>query len=357
MNIKIEKTTNPKEKPLKQESEGTLGFGNYFTDHMFLMEYKEDQGWINPRIVPYQPITLDPASVVLHYGQEIFEGMKSYRGVNDDILLFRAYENAKRFNRSAERMCMPQLDEDMYYEALRTLVDLDRDWVPHAEGTSMALRIALIATDAKLNVHPSSNYLLFMFCSPSGSYYKEGLNPISIYVEDKYVRSAEGGTGFAKTGGNYAGSLKASYEAVQKGYAQVLWLDGIERKYVEEVGAMNIMFVIDDVIVTAPLSGTILAGVTRSSIITLAKEMGLKVEERRLTIDEIFKASEQGQLNEVFGTGTAAVVSPVGKITYKNREIIINNNETGSITKKLYNKLISIQTGKEEDKFGWVSVV
>ena len=356
MEIKITRTTRPFAKPLAQEEAGTLGFGKYFSDHMFLMDDDEENGWHNARIEPYHPLELDPAATVLHYGQEIFEGMKAYRSKNDEILFFRARKNAERWNQSAARMCMPTMDLDMYLEALNAIVNVERDWVPHAYGTSLVLRPAMIATDPFLGVHPSKKYLFFILCSPSGAYFKNGMNPVNIYVEEEYIRAAPGGTGFAKCGGNYAGSLLAAAKAEAKGYEQVLWLDAKEHKYVEEVGGMNMMFVIDDTIITAPLDGTILPGVTRDSILTLAKDAGYKTEERRLSIGEVVQAAHEGRLNEAFGTGTAAVVAPVGKLCYKGEEIVVNNGQTGPKAAYLYDRLLNIQLGNYEDKFGWVTV-
>lgn len=351
MNITITKTSNPKERP---KDESKLGFGSKFSDHMFIMDYEEGRGWHNERIVPYGPLMLDPASPVLHYGQEIFEGLKAYRSHADDILLFRPRENALRMNRSAERMCMVQIDPDQHVEAIKAIVDCERDWVPRSEGTSLYLRPTMIADGNALGVHAAHKYIYYIICSPSGAYYKNGLAPISIYVEDKYVRAVKGGTGFAKTGGNYASSLKASEEAAAKGFDQVLWLDGAERKYIEEVGAMNMMFLINGVIVTAALEGTILPGVTRMSILQLAKDMGIKIEERQLSVSELMEAGESGALQEAFGTGTAAVVSPVGKLTYKGKAATVNNGQIGELTQKLYDTLTGIQTGSVSDKYGWV---
>ena len=356
MQIKITRNSKPFAKPLAQEAAGTLGFGNYFSDHMFLMNYEEGKGWHNARIEPYHNLSLDPATTALHYGQEIFEGMKSYRAKDGRILFFRAKNNADRWNRSAERMCMPAMDPEMYCEALNAIVNIDRDWAPHAPGTSLVLRPAMIALDANLSVHPAKEYLFFIICSPSGAYFKNGMAPTSIYVEEKYIRAAPGGTGYAKCGGNYAGSMRASKDVEEKGYDQVLWLDAIEHKYVEEVGSMNMMFVIDDTIITAPLTGTILPGVTRDSIITLAKDAGYKVEERKLSIDEVYKAAHEGRLNEAFGTGTAAVVAPVGMLCYREKKIVINNGEIGPKAAYLYDKLLNIQLGNYEDKYGWVTV-
>ena len=354
MDIKVTRTMTPMSKPLAEEKAGTLGFGNFFSDHMFLMNYTKEKGWHDARICPLTDLKFHPAAMGLHYGQEIFEGMKSYRTKDDRMLLFRPYENAKRWNDSAERMCMPQMDEDMFVDSIKAIVDMDRDWAPHAEGTSLVLRPAMVATTPNLGVHPSDEYIFFIITSPSGAYYPEGIDPVSIYVEDEYIRAARGGTGYAKTGGNYAGSLKAAQLAAEKGFTQVLWLDGIEKKYVEEVGSMNMMFVIDGTIITAPLDGTILPGVTRSSVIQLARDKGLKVEERKLSIDEICEAYDAGKLDEAFGTGTAAVVSPVGKLQYKDKEMIINDFKTGPIAKDLYDSLLSIQIGDSPDPYGWM---
>ncbi len=356
MEIKVTHTTKPFAKPIEQEAAGSLGFGNYFSDHMFLMDYEEGIGWHNARIEPYHPLALDPAAAVLHYGQEIFEGMKAYRAKDNRILFFRAKMNAARWNQSAVRMCMPTMDPELYCRALNAIVDIDRDWTPHAPGTSLVLRPAMIALDPCLSVHPSKKYLFFILCSPSGAYYKNGMAPVSIYVEEHYIRAAVGGTGYAKCGGNYAGSMLAAEKAAEMGYDQVLWLDGIEHKYVEEVGSMNMMFVIDGTIITAPLEGTILPGVTRDSIITLAKDAGWKVEERKLGIDEVYQAAHDGRLDEAFGTGTAAVVSPVGRLSYRGEELIINHGEIGPKAQYLYDRLLNIQLGNYEDPYGWVTV-
>ncbi len=354
MDIRVTRTTAPKVKPADESS---LGFGKLFSDHMFIMEYEAGKGWFNPRIQPYQPLMIDPASPVLHYGQEIFEGMKAYRSEKDDILLFRARDNARRLNQSAKRICMPEIDVEENYAAMAALVDLERDWVPHSAGTSLYLRPTMIADGAELGVQASKRYLYYIICSPSGAYYPRGLAPIRIYVEDKYVRAVKGGTGYAKTGGNYAASLLAAEEASAKGYEQVLWLDGMERKYVEEVGAMNMMFVIGDTLCTAALEGSILPGITRMSILELAREMGIKVEERRVSIKELMDAADAGQLMEAFGTGTAAVVSPVGEMTYKDKTVVINNGEIGTLTQKLYDTLTGIQWGSIPDTHGWVTKV
>jgi len=354
MDIAVQRTASPKSRP---QDESKLGFGKLFTDHMFIMEYEEGKGWQNPRIQPYQSLSIDPASPVLHYAQELFEGLKAYRSKNGDILLFRARDNARRLNTTAERMCMPTIDVEDNYKAIAALVDIERGWVPHSPGTSLYLRPTMIACGAELGVHPAHKYIYYVICSPSGAYYASGLEPIRIYVEDEYVRAVRGGTGYAKVGGNYAASLKAAEKAAALGYDQVLWLDGIERKYVEEVGSMNMMFLIGDTLVTAPLQGSILDGITRRSVLTLAREMGLKVEERRLPIDEIIAAGESGALHEAFGTGTAAVVSPVGELAYKGRTIVVNGGKIGPATQKLYDTLTGIQLGEIADTHGWVTRV
>lgn len=347
--ISITKTQNPKNKP----DQKNLGFGKYFTDHMFLMNYNEGIGWHDPRIVPYAPLELDPSTMVLHYGQAIFEGLKAYKTNDGRVLLFRPYKNMERINLSNDRMCIPQIDEDFAVEAVKTLVNLDRDWIPEEEGTSLYIRPFIFASDPYLGVKPSSSYMFIIILSPVGAYYPQGLNPVSIYVENKYVRAVKGGTGFAKTMANYAISLKAQAEAYEKGYIQVLWLDGIERKYIEEVGAMNVFFKIDGKLVTPELQGSILPGITRTSVIELTKSWGIPVEERRISIDELVKASEEGLLEEAFGSGTAAVVSPMGELDYNGRKMLINGGKIGNLTRKLYDTLTGIQWGKLKDEFGW----
>ena len=320
MDIKITKATELKTKPTLEE-EASLGFGKRFTDHMFMMNYDNGE-WHDARIVPYQRLSLDPSCSVLHYAQEIFEGLKAYRADDGRILMFRAKDNAQRLNNSARRLCMPEIDIDFNYEAMRQLVQVERDWVPHSAGTSLYLRPTMIAVDEALGVHAAHSYLYYIICSPSGAYYKAGLAPIRIRVEDKYVRAVRGGTGSAKTGGNYACSILAGAEAEKEGYSQVLWLDGEHLKYVQEVGAMNMMFLIDGKLVTAPLHDTILPGITRRSVMTLAREMGIEVEERPISVDELIAAGENGKLTEAFGTGTAAVVSPVGELAYRQKDLI-----------------------------------
>ncbi|MGM9969627.1 MAG: branched-chain amino acid aminotransferase [Anaeroplasma sp.] len=348
LDIKIEKTKNPKEKPNMNE----LGFGKYYTDHMFMLEWYKGKGFVEPKIIPYGPIEFDPAALVLHYAQETFEGMKAYKTQDGRILLFRPEMNAKRFQNSNARLCMPQLPVDDFIQAINDLVKFEADWIPTLPGTSLYIRPYMFAYQAKLGVHDADHYKFMVILSPVGSYYKEGLKPVKIYVEDKYVRAVKGGTGFTKCGGNYAASILAQIEAEEKGYSQVLWLDGVEHKYVEEVGTMNAMFVIDGKIVTAPLEGSVLPGVTRDSMIQLLKSKGYTVEERKLSIDELIESAKNGKLTEAFGTGTAAVISPIGVLAYKD-EIFFNNPSIGPISQMLYDTLTGIQTGKLEDIFGW----
>lgn len=348
--ITIERTQHPKQKPTDQTR---LGFGNYYTDHMFLMNYDEGKGWHDPRIVPYGPIELDPAAMCLHYGQEVFEGLKAYRTEDGRILLFRPDRNMARLNSSNERLCIPAIDEAFAVEAIKKLVSVDQDWIPTAEGTSLYIRPFIFATEAQVGVHPAQELLFAIILSPVGAYYPEGLNPVKIYVEDKYVRAVRGGMGYTKTGGNYAASLKAQDEAEKVGYTQVLWLDGVERKYIEEVGTMNVFFVIDDEIVTPELQGSILPGVTRMSCIELLKKQGYKVSERRLSIEEVAEAADAGKLKEAFGSGTAAVISPIGELKWDEKVMTINNGEIGTISQHLHDTLTGIQWGKLPDPYGW----
>ena len=350
MEIKICRNPSPKAKPT-----GALGFGKIFTDHMFLMDYTEGQGWHDARIVPYGPLELDPSAMVFHYAQEIFEGLKAYRTESGEIRLFRPYENANRMNNSADRLCMPKIDPEDWVTAVKTLVELEKDWVPHEEGTSLYIRPFMIATDAMLGVHPSKTYKFIIILSPVGSYYAGGLDPVRIYIETKYVRAVRGGTGEAKTGGNYAASIKSQEISEELGYSQVLWLDGVEQKYIEEVGAMNVMFKIGGKIVTPSLAkGTVLPGITRKSALEVLASWGYEIEERDLSVDELVAAAEDGSLEEAWGTGTAAVISPIGEIIYNDKEHVINNFQIGELTQKLYDTLTGIQWGKLEDKFGWV---
>lgn len=350
MELTIQKTKNPKQKP---QDETKLGFGQIFTDHMFVMDYDEGQGWHDARIVPYGPLDLTPACMCLHYSQEVFEGLKAYRGVDGKIKLFRPDENFKRMNNSCDRISMPKYDEEFALYALKELLKIDQDWVPHTEGASLYIRPFIIGTEDALGAHTSTSYKFIIIMSPSGAYYPGGLNPVKIYVETNYVRAVIGGTGAAKTGGNYAASMKAQDEAAAQGYNQVLWLDGIERKYIEEVGAMNVFFVIGDEIVTPKLRGSILPGITRKSTIELLRSKGYNVSERLLSVDEVLEANKNGSLKEMFGTGTAAVISPVGELKIGDTICTINNNEIGPISQMLYDTLTGIQWGKIEGPKGW----
>lgn len=350
LNIKIEKTTTPKAKP---EAGKPLGFGKIFTDHMFEMDYSVDKGWYNPRVVPFHNLELSPAAMVFHYGQEMFEGLKAYVGADGKVYMFRPDMNAKRTNQTNDRLCIPTLPEEDFVEAIKAVVTVDKDWIPTEPGTSLYIRPFIIATDEYLGVKPSDTYKFMVILSPSGAYYASGINPVGIWIEDEYVRAVKGGMGFAKTGGNYACSLAGQVKAHNDGYSQVLWLDGVERKYIEEVGAMNIFFKIDGKIVTPMLNGSILPGVTRDSVINLCKDWGLPVEERRISIDEVAEAYKSGKLEEVFGTGTAAVISPVGRLRWKDEVMVINDDKIGEVSQKIYDTVTGIQLGKLEDKFGW----
>ncbi|HIS24969.1 MAG TPA: branched-chain amino acid aminotransferase [Candidatus Faeciplasma gallinarum] len=354
LNIKIERTQNPKKKPAEGEK---LGFGHIFTDHMFIMNYDEGQGWHDARIEPFHNITLSPAAMVFHYGQTMFEGLKAYKGDNGEVYLFRPDMNAKRANNSNARLCIPKIPEEDFVQAIKTVVDVDRDWIPDEPGTSLYIRPFIIATEPHLGVAPSSSYLFMVILSPSGAYYESGLAPVGIWIEDEYVRAVRGGIGYAKTGGNYAASLAAQVKAHDDGYSQVLWLDGVERKYIEEVGAMNIVFKIAGKVVTPMLNGSILPGITRDSVLTLCRDWGYDVEERRISVDELIAAAHNGTLEEVFGTGTAAVVSPVGKLRYKDEVFVIGDGKIGELTQKLYDELTGIQWGKRPDTRGWRQTV
>ncbi len=349
-NFPVTKTTNPKARPA---DESKLGFGKVFTDHMFIMNYTEGKGWHDGRIEPYRKLELDPSAMVFHYGQEMFEGLKAYKGADGKTRLFRPDMNAKRTNDTNKRLCIPELPIELFVEACKAVVKVDEDWIPTAPGTSLYIRPFIIATDEFLGVAPSSTYLFIIILSPSGAYYASGLAPVGIWIEDDYVRAVKGGMGFAKTGGNYAASLAAQVKAHDEGYSQVLWLDGVERKYIEEVGAMNIFFKIDGKIVTPMLNGSILPGITRNSVIEVCKSWGYTVEERKISVEELIEAQKSGKLEECFGTGTAAVISPVGKLRYKDDVMLINNNTIGEVSQKLYDTITGIQWGECEDKFNW----
>lgn len=349
MNFSVEKTQNPKARP---NLDG-LVFGTVFTDHMFIMKYTKEDSWHDGKVVPYGPLTLDPAAAVLHYAQELFEGMKAYKAEDGRVLLFRPDMNDQRAIDTSERICVPPLDKGVLTEAVKAVVKVDQDWIPDLEGYSLYVRPFIIATEAFLGVRAAHEYYFMVILSPVGPYYPGGLAPTKIYVEDKYVRAVVGGTGEAKIGGNYAASLKAGMEAAEKGFAQIMWLDGVERKYIEEIGTSNAFFVIDDEIITPNLTGTILPGITRDSVITLLKSWDKKIVERRITIDEVYEAHKEGRLKEAFATGTAAVVSPVGELSWGGNNIVINDNKIGEITQSVYDELTGIQTGKRRDEFGW----
>ena len=347
--IPVTMTTNFKEKPVGSE----IPFGVFTTDHMFLMNYDTEHGWHDGRIVPYAPFQMDPACMVLHYAQEIFEGMKAYRAPNGDVLLFRPEENFKRMNSSCERMSIPQIDVDYCVEAVKQLVALEKDWIPSAPNTSLYIRPFIFATDIHIGVHASHTYQFAVILSPVGPYYATGLAPVNIMIEEDDVRAVRGGTGFTKCGGNYAASLRAGERAAEKGYSQVLWLDGVERKYIEEVGAMNVLFKISGKIVTPALSGSILPGITRKSCLELLRKKGYEVEERRISVDELISAAKDGSLEEAFGSGTAAVVSPIGTLAYKGVEYPVNGGQIGPVAQELYDTLTGIQNGILEDDMGW----
>jgi branched-chain amino acid aminotransferase len=340
---------------LKSHPDGSnLGFGTIFTDHMFNMDYSPEKGWHNARIEPYQPFTMYPSSMVLHYGQAIFEGMKAYRTESDNIQLFRPRENFKRFNKSGHMLCIPEFDEEFVLESLAKLLEIEKDWVPSAPGTSLYIRPTIIATDAYIGLRASNTYRFFIILSPVGAYYPEGFDPVKIWVTTKYVRAVKGGVGEAKTAGNYAASLYATELAQKDGYTQVLWLDGVEKKYIEEVGSMNIFFVIGDELITPALTGSILSGITRDSVMTLAKSWGMKVTERRISIDEIYETHKSGELKEIFGSGTAAVISPVGQMKFDGDEITISDGMVGPVASKMFTELMDLQYGKTEDPFNWI---
>lgn len=344
-------TDSRKQKP----SEENLAFGRHFTDHMFVADYEKGIGWMNARIVPYAPISLDPAAIVFHYGQTVFEGLKAYRAKDNSIRLFRPEENFKRLNRSLDRLCMPQLNEEQALTGLLELLKIEEEWIPKLEGNSLYIRPFVIATEAFLGVAPASSYQLYIILSPVGSYYAEGINPIKILVENEFVRAVKGGTGGAKTAGNYASALKAQETATAKGYSQVMWLDGVERKYIEEVGSMNIFFKINGEIITPAINGSILEGITRKSIIELLAHWGIPVTQRKVSIDELAEAHKIGKLEEIFGTGTAAVISPVGELNWNDHIMQINEGNTGEISKRLYDTLTKIQLGEEADSLNWIT--
>ena len=351
LDITVTRSDHLKQKPA---DEGSLGFGRLFTDHMFLMDYEAGRGWHSARVVPYDNFPMDPAAMVFHYGQAIFEGMKCYRRSDGGLQLFRPRDNFARMSRSAARMGMPVLDEETALEGLRQLILLDQDWVPHRDGTSLYIRPTMISMDVGLGVHASKTYRFVIILSPVGAYYKEGLKPVSIYVEDEYVRAVRGGVGFTKCAGNYAASILAGDVAEKKGFSQVLWLDGVEQRYVEEVGSMNMMFAYGQKIVTPRLNGSILPGITRDSVLTLARQLGYEAEEGRLDVHEIFADAKAGRLTEAFGTGTAAVISPVGTLAMKDEKVILGDGGIGPIAQKLYDTLTGIQYGRLPDQNNWI---
>ncbi len=354
----IEIVPLPSEKmKTKIVDQSQLGFGKYFTDRMLIVEWRADQGWCDARIEPYAPFILDPACLVFHYAQEIFEGLKAYKWEDGRVALFRPEMNARRFNQSGDRVCLPPVPEELFLKGIEQLVSLEREWIPTAAGTSLYIRPTLIAVEPVLGVKPSDHYYFYVILSPVGAYYAAGFNPVNILVEDYYVRAVPGGTGEAKTGGNYASSLKAGLEAKKKGYDQVLWLDGRERRYIEEVGAMNMFFAYGRHIVTAPLTGSILSGVTRDSVLKLAPTLGYTVEERQIDVNDLMADIRAGKVTEAFGSGTAAVITPVGKLCYKDDVQQLTGGNVGEVTQRLYDTLTGIQTGRLKDEFGWVRFV
>jgi len=353
LSIRIEKTNAPKPKP----DQSNLQFGKYFTDHMFIMNYETGKGWHDARIVPYAPVVLDPAAMVFHYGQEMFEGLKAYKTPDGEVVLFRPEMNVRRMNATNERLCIPPLDEDDALEAIKAVVRVDADWIPEAQGTSLYIRPFIIATDPFLGVRASDTYLFIIILSPVGAYYPEGLSPVKIFVENEYVRAVKGGIGAAKAGGNYAASLKSQAKARAMGYSQVLWLDGVTRKNIDEVGTMNVFFVMDGKVVTPVLEGSILPGVTRASCIEMLRSWGYTVEERTVSIGEVMEAGKSGALSEAFGTGTAAVIAPIGELNNGGDRIAIHGSETGPLSQRLYDTLSDIQRGKTADPFGWITRV
>lgn len=351
--LTIVKAENLKAKPDSDH----LGFGQYFTDHMLVMDYTEGKGWHDPSIVPYGPIALDPSAMVFHYGQEVFEGMKAYKTSEGQFSLFRPDMNLKRLNISCERMSIPQVDPELLLEGITQLVSLDREWIPEGEDTSLYIRPFIIATEPCLGVRAAKQYKLLVILSPVGSYYPEGIHPVSIFVEDEYVRAVRGGTGMAKTSGNYASGIRAQEIAKLEGFSQVLWLDGVEKKYIEEVGSMNVFFKIGGEVITPELSGSILAGVTRDSVMTLLRSWGIQVIERKISVADLFEAAREGKLEEAFGTGTAAVISPIGTMKWGEEQIAVAGGQTGEISKKLYDSITGIQKGVLEDPFGWRNII
>ena len=351
--ISIQPTATPKPRPKDSE----LVFGRIFTDHMAIIDYEDGRGWLNPRVVPYGPLSLDPASAVFHYGQELFDGLKGFRGIDGRIRLFRADRHSRRMAEGAARLCMPSIDVGLMRETLLAFVRTDRDWVPGAPGTALYIRPTLIATEPFLGVRPSKLYTFFIIASPVGAYSGEAFSPARIWVEDKYVRAAPGGLGAVKAGANYVASLMAAEEAKKRGYAQVLWTDAVEHRHLEEVGTMNLVVRIGDQFITPALDGTILGGVTRDSVMTLLRQWGHAVSERSLTIDELLDAHNKGTLREVFGCGTAAVITPVGELGWKGERLMVNEGQAGESARRLYDTITGIQYGRQPDPHGWMTVV
>ena len=356
LNITVKKASSAELRP-KPAPGSALGFGKILTDHMFAMDYQEGKGWFNPRIEPYRPFMMDPATLVLHYGQEVFEGMKAYRWQNGEVCLFRPRMNYERLNRSARRLCMPEISVDDAMEATRQLVRIEKDWIPSEAGTSLYIRPNMIATEVALGVHVSTKFVFYIIVGPVGAYYPQGFNPTDIYVSEKYTRAATGGLGEAKTMANYAASLLAQKEAHDLGYTQVLWLDAVERKYIEEVGTSNIFFVIGDELITPSLTGTILPGITRDSVIHMARDWGVNVSERKISLEEVLSAAENRTLKEVFASGTAAVISPVGKLAFRGKTQVVNHGKVGPLSQRLYDSIMGIQYGKIKDPYGWIEKV
>jgi branched-chain amino acid aminotransferase len=353
MELRFERTSQPKTIPTSEEL-GKIPFGTVFTDHMLLIEYDKGRGWHDGRIVPYGPLPLDPATSCLHYGQLIFEGMKAYKTPDGHVVMFRPDRNMARMNSSCDRLCMARIDEKETLSAIAKLIETDEAWIPSEPGTALYVRPFMLSSGVFLGVHPSASYLFAAILSPVGPYFSGGLEPVKIYVENNYVRAVQGGTGYAKCAGNYAASLKSQEEASASGYSQVLWLDGVERKYIEEVGGMNILFVIDGEVVTPELNGSILPGVTRDSVIQLVRSWGTPVSERRISIQELAGAYKAGKATEAISVGTAAVVSPIGELKWGDVVMRFNDGSIGPIARRMYDELTAIQTCKAEDKFGWV---
>ncbi|QAS53010.1 branched-chain amino acid aminotransferase [Halobacillus litoralis] len=349
MPLNIVESTHKKAKPESEQ----IPFGRTFTDHMFVMDYEADKGWHEPRIVPYEPLTLDPASMIFHYGQTVFEGLKAYRADDGRVLLFRPEKNFERLNLSSDRLSIPPIDEQEVMGYLEELVRLEKDWVPAFEGTSLYIRPFIIGTEPSLAVAPSKSYKFMIILSPVGPYFSGGIKPVTINVEDQFTRAVKGGTGMAKTAGNYSSGYQAQAKAAQEGNADVLWLDGVEKRYIEEVGSMNIFFKIDGEVVTPALSGSILKGITRTSILELLKKWEVPVTERRISIAELYEAYEEGKVEEAFGTGTAAVISPVGELNWLGNKMVINDHEIGELSQKLYDTITGIQRGRKEDIHDW----